>query len=276
MVVEKMVDCDLGILMKGGGDLATGVAHRLHRAGFRPLVTELARPLTVRRKVSFSEAVYEGEIEVEGVRAARARDLTEAKEMLLRGLVPVLVDPDLTAARLFKPTVLIEATLAKRNTGVSRDDACWVIALGPGFTAGRDAHAVVETQRGHNLGRVIYAGAAAADTGEPESVLGYTRERVLRSPGAGEFVPALKIGDPVAVGDVVGYVGGVPVPAVIGGVIRGLLYGGLNVTPGFKIGDVDPRGRQDFCFSISDKARAVGGAVLEALLYYLTGPFLRH
>ncbi|HUW64705.1 MAG TPA: selenium-dependent molybdenum cofactor biosynthesis protein YqeB [Spirochaetia bacterium] len=266
-----MLDFDISILIKGAGDLATGVAHRLHRAGFRPVLTELAQPLTVRRGVSFSEAVYEGRIDVEGVTAARAQDLAEAKGMLARGLVPVLVDPAGDTLPKLSPTVLIEATLAKRNTGVSRADARWVIGLGPGFTAGQDVHAVVETQRGHDLGRVILDGAAQPNTGEPEAVRGYTHERVLRAPGAGIFTPALTIGDPVAAGQVVGHVGAEPVPAAISGVVRGLLHGGLAVSRGLKIGDVDPRGRRENCFTMSDKALAVGGAVLEALLHFMAG-----
>lgn len=266
-----MIDFEAPILIKGAGDLATGVAHRLHRAGFRPVLTELAQPLTVRRKVSFSEAVYEGRIEVEGVTAALAAGVDEARAMLNRGLVPVIVDPGGDVLRLLSPLVLIEATLAKRNTGVALSDAGWVIALGPGYTAGRDAHAVVETQRGHDLGRVILSGMAAPDTGEPEAVRGYTHERVLRAPAGGVFTPVAAIGDAVAAGQVVGHIGAVPVAAAIGGVVRGLLHGGLTVTPGLKIGDVDPRGRREYCFTIGDKARAVGGGALEVLLYFLAG-----
>jgi len=262
---------DTGILIKGAGDLATGVAHRLRRAGFRPVMTELAQPLTVRRRVAFSEAVYEGRSEVEGVTAVLATGVAEAVAMLPRGLVPVVVDPCGEVLRLLSPAVLIEATLAKRNTGVTRSDARWVIALGPGYRAGRDVHAVVETQRGHHLGRVILDGEACPNTGEPEAVRGYTSERVLRAPCAGIFTPAAAIGDPVTAGQVVGQVGHEPVTTRIGGVLRGLLHGGLLVTAGMKIGDVDPRGIREYCFTISDKARAVGGGVLEVLLRFLGG-----
>ena len=266
-----MLGFDESILIKGAGDVATGVAHRLHRAGFRPLMTELPMPLTVRRMVSFSEAVYAGQIEVEGVTAVRAAGLGEALALRDRGLVPVIVDPESATLRQWAPRVLIEATLAKHNTGITQHDAPLVIALGPGYTAGRDVHAVVETKRGHHLGRVITEGAAAPNTGEPEAVAGHTHQRVLRAPGAGVFSPLVAIGDPVTAGQVVGRVGDAPVATAIDGVVRGLLHGGLAVTEGLKIGDVDPRGVRDYCFAISDKARAVGGGVLEALLHFASG-----
>lgn len=266
-----MFDFDAGILIKGAGDLASGVAHRLHRAGFRPVMTELAQPLTVRRKVSFSEAVYDGKVEVEGVTAALAADLRTAREMLARGLIPVIVDPDGGVLKEYKPQVMVEATLAKRNTGVSRGDADLVIALGPGYFAGQDVHVVVETMRGHDLGRVILYGAAASDTGEPEPVAGYTGKRLLRAPGDGVFTPVMAIGDTVEAGQTVGRVGSLPVEAAIDGVVRGLLHDGLKVTAGLKIGDVDPRGEREYCFTIGDKARAVGGGVLEALGRFAAG-----
>jgi len=266
-----MLDFDLPILIKGAGDVATGVAHRLYRAGFRPLMTELPQPLTVRRMVSFSEAVYAGRVEVEEVPAVRAAALDEALALRREGVVPVIVDPQGEIQRQWRPRVLIEATLAKHNTGITMGDAPLVIALGPGFTAGHDAHAVVETKRGHGLGRVITGGGAEPNTGEPEAVAGYTHQRVLRAPCPGVFTPLAAIGDTVAPGQVVGRVGEVPVTAAIAGVVRGLLHEGLSVTPGLKIGDIDPRGVPEYCFTISDKARAVGGGVLEAIGAFVSG-----
>jgi xanthine dehydrogenase accessory factor len=262
---------DVLVLIKGAGDLASGVAHRLHRCGFVPVLTELPRPLVVRRKVAFAAAVEEGAAVVEGVRAALAAGPEEIARLRAAGVIPVVVDPAGEMVRVLQPTVLVDATMAKRNTGTRISDAPVVIALGPGFSAGRDAHAVVETKRGHYLGRVIWEGAALPDTGEPEPVAGYTFQRVLRAPAAGIFTASREIGESVWAGDTVGFVGEHPVRAGIDGVLRGLIASGRAVEKGLKIGDVDPRGQVDYCFTISDKARAVAGGVLEAMLHLLTG-----
>ncbi|MCL6447376.1 MAG: EF2563 family selenium-dependent molybdenum hydroxylase system protein [Armatimonadetes bacterium] len=260
---------DILVLIKGAGDLASGVAHRLHRCGFVPVLTELPRPLVVRRTVAFAAAVEEGEVVVEGVRAAPAAGPEDAARLRAAGVIPVVVDPAGEMVRVLRPTVLVDAIMAKCNTGTRISDAPVVIALGPGFCAGRDAHAVVETKRGHYLGRVIWEGTALPNTGEPGPVDGFTFQRVLRAPAAGIFTASRKIGEIVRAQDVVGFVGEHPVRAEISGVLRGLIADGCPVEKGLKIGDIDPRGRPEYCFTISEKARAVAGGVLEAMLHLL-------
>lgn len=257
------------VVVKGGGDLATGVAHRLHRVGMKIIITELAQPTVIRRAVAFASAVFEGEVTVEGVVARRVEDAAQALALLPERIVPVLVDPQASAVRELRPSVVVDAIIAKRNTGTRIADAPVVVALGPGFTAGLDAHAVIETNRGHNLGRVILEGQAVPDTGIPGPVMGYASERVVRAPGEGVFRGVKAIGDRVEAGDVVARAGDQPVLAPISGVLRGLLADGLAVKEGMKVGDVDPRGVREHCFTISDKARALGGSVLEAILYLL-------
>lgn len=261
------MDVGFLVVVKGGGDLATGVAHRLHRAGMRVVITELPRPTVIRRPVAFASAVFEGEISVEGVTARRVESVTQALACLDEGVVPVLVDPQAGVVRELRPDVVVDATIAKRNLGTHISDAPIVVALGPGFTAGVDCHAVVETARGHYLGRVITQGQATPNTGVPGAVLGYTEERVIRAPCGGVFRGERQIGDRVEAGQTVARVDGEPVVARISGVLRGLLADGLPVHAGMKVGDVDPRGVVDHCFTISDKARAVGGGVLEAILW---------
>jgi xanthine dehydrogenase accessory factor len=260
---------DILVVVKGGGDLATGVAHRLHRAGMKVVITELDQPTVIRRAVAFASAVFEGEVAVEGVVARRVEDAAQALALLPEGIVPVLVDPGASVVGELKPDVVVDAIIAKRNTGIKITDAPVVVALGPGFTAGLDAHAVIETNRGHDLGRIILAGQAAPDTGIPGPVMGYASERVVRAPGEGAFQGVKGIGDTVEAGDVVAHAGDQPVLAPISGVLRGLLADGLLVKEGMKVGDVDPRGVREHCFTISDKARALGGSVLEAVLYWL-------
>ncbi len=255
------------VWIKGGGDLATGVAHRVHRAGMRVVITELPQPLTVRRAVAFSSAVWEGSMALEGVEARLASDLRAAEVLLSQSIIPLLVDPTGATARSLSPDVAVDARIAKHNLDTTLDDAPLVIGLGPGFIAGREVHAVIETMRGHDLGRVILQGSAAPDTGQPAPVQGHSQDRLLRAPCAGLFHGQLCIGDPVEIGQLVADVGGQPVKASIAGVVRGLLHDGLAVQQGLKVGDVDPRGIVAHCFSISDKARAVGGGVLEAILY---------
>ncbi|MDT8902532.1 selenium-dependent molybdenum cofactor biosynthesis protein YqeB [Anaeroselena agilis] len=253
------------IVIKGAGDLATGVAHRLFRSGFAVVMTELAQPTVIRLPVAFAAAVFNGRATVEGVTAVRTEP-ADAVAAACRGLIAVVVDPGGDIVKAIRPWAVVDAILAKRNTGTRLDDAPVVVGLGPGFAAGRDAGYVVETARGHYLGRVIDHGEALPDTGVPGLIDGYGLERLLRAPAAGAFRAARAIGDTVAAGETVGHVGGLPVPAVIGGVLRGLIHDGLAVAAGQKIGDIDPRGRPEHCFTISDKARAVGGGVLEALL----------
>jgi len=264
---KKQIDLSrFTILIRGGGDLASGVAWRLHNCGFRVLITETSLPLAVRRKVSFCEAVYEGSTEVEGVQARLIERPEQAKDLWQNGIIPMLVDPECTCKDMIKPDVLVDAIMAKKNIGTSIDDAPLVIALGPGFEAGRDAHFVVETQRGHFLGRLITRGTATPNSGIPGKVLGIGSERVLRAPASGVVKTITEIGEKVSEGEVVGYVNGSEVKALIDGVIRGLIHPGVNVTKGLKIGDIDPRGNVRHCFTISEKSLAIAGGVLEGIL----------
>ena len=253
------------VVIKGAGDLGTGVAVRLRRCGFAVVMTEIPEPTSIRRTVAFAEAVYAGRAVVEGIEARRVEGIAEVPECLRRGIIPVLVDPDGALARRLGTDILVDATLSKHNALTRITDAPVVIALGPGFRAGVDAHAVVETNRGHNLGRVILEGEAEPDTGVPGVIAGAGAERVLRAPREGRFQEARAIGDRVERGEVVAHVDGAPVVAGVAGILRGLLRGGLRVEEGLKVGDVDPRANREHCHTISDKALAVAGGVLEAI-----------
>ena len=263
----------LFVVVKGGGDLGAGVAWRLHRCGFRVLVTETARPTVIRRAVAFASAVYEGAVTVDGITARLVNDDAEITDTWSADEVPVLVDPKGTVIQRLRPDVVVDAILAKRNTGTHITDAPVVVALGPGFTAGVDCHAVVETNRGHNLGRVLAdkrhpsERCAEPNTGVPGTVGGESARRVLRAPVEGIFRGERAIGDLVQAGEVVALVDGEPVRSQLDGVVRGLLYDGLRVHTGMKAGDIDPRGIVSHCFTISDKALAIGGGVVEAILY---------
>lgn len=254
------------ILVKGAGDIATGTALRLWNGRFQVVMTDLPAPTTLRRKVSFSQAVLDGSVTVEGVRGIFASSLDEVANIWDEGAIPVLADPEASCLPMLKPDVVIDAILAKRNLGTTIEDAPLVIGLGPGFTAGTDCHAVVETNRGHDLGRVIIQGSAAPDTGIPGEIGGHSERRVLRAPAGGVFRQELEIGSPVRVGEVVGTVAGVPMVSKLDGILRGVLTSGILVREGMKCGDVDPRGEAVYCHTVSDKARAIGGGVLEAIL----------
>ena len=244
-------------VIRGAGDIASAIALRLHRCGMRVVMTEIAQPLTVRRTVAFSEAVRLGEAQVEGVRAVRVANAGEAAAVLAAGQdVPVLVDPACTCARELAPDV-----------GTRRDMAPVVVGVGPGFTAGIDCHAVVETMRGHTLGRAHYEGSALANTAVPGLIGGFAGERVLRAPCDGVFCGACAIGDHVEQGQVVAFVDGQPVVAMLPGVLRGLVADGVPVSRGLKCGDVDPRDDASYCALVSDKGLAVAGGVLEAILH---------
>ena len=258
------------VLIRGAGDIATGIALRLYRSGLRVVMTDLPRPTAIRRTVCFSQAIVLGETTVEGVRAVRADTASQALERLAEGAVPVLPDPALTCLTSLRPDALVDAILAKKNLGTHITDAPVVVGVGPGFTAGTDCHAVVETMRGHTLGRVIYDGAALPNTNIPGLIGGYAGERVLRAPADGVFHQILNIGDEVKAGDIAGEVDGQPMRCTIGGVLRGLLADGTPVHKGMKSGDVDPRCRPEYCATASDKALAVGGGVLEAILHFST------
>ncbi len=254
------------VLIKGAGDLATGVACSLYQAGFQILMTELPSPTVIRREVAFAQAVFQGAMEVEDVRANLVGDIDDAWEVIEDGNIPVVIDEELNILQYFQPDVLVEATLAKHNTGIHKDMAPFVIALGPGFVAGEDAHVVVETMRGHDLGRLIYSGAALPNTNTPGEIGGKSTERLLRATGDGLFESCAAIGQYVHAGDLIAYCGGIEMRAAIDGYLRGLLYPQLPVYKGMKVGDIDPRCEQSHCFTISDKARALGGSVLTAIM----------
>ena len=254
------------VLVRGGGDLGSGVVYRLYRAGFPVLVTEIPTPLVVRRTVAFAEAVYAGEVQVEGIIGRRVTTVEEVESAWREGIVPVMVDPEGEVRTQVPFAVVVDAIMAKRNTGTRITDAPLVVALGPGFTAGVDCHAVVETARGHTLGRVYWSGSALPDTGTPGKVLGYDRERVLRAPCDGYVKPYVAIGERVEEGQLICTVEGQPVHAPFPGVLRGLVHPRVHVRTGMKIGDVDPRGDPAHCFTLSDKALAIGGGVVEAVL----------
>jgi xanthine dehydrogenase accessory factor len=260
---------ELIVLIRGGGEMATGIAHRLHRCRMRVLITEITMPTSVRRNVAFAEAVYEGAHTVEGVEAVRTASCDEAYMAWKRNQIPVFVDPEASIREILKPAVVVDAIMAKKN-GVARlTDAPLVIGVGPGLTAGFNVHAVVESNRGHHLGRVIWDGAAESATGIPASVDGYTASRVLRVPQSGIFNALRTIGDVIAKGEPVANVNGELIKAEISGQIRGLLRNGIQVQQGIKAGDIDPRGERGYCDSISDKSRAIAGGVLEAVLHSL-------
>ena len=254
------------ILIKSAGDLASGVAVKLYHCGYQIIMTEIGQPTTVRCEVSFSRVVYQGSCQLEGVTARHAVGLEQVRKILDQGEIPVYTGPAGHILHEFRPQVLIDAIIAKHNSGTRIDDAPLTIALGPGFTAGVDCHAVIETMRGHDLGRVLYQGQAYPNTGVPGEIDGHGSDRILRSCHDGVFQPIRKIGDSVNLGDIVAHIGEKNVYAQVSGVIRGLLPAGTPVSRGMKSGDIDPRGRREYCFSISDKARNIAGGVLEAIL----------
>lgn len=257
------------VIIRGGGDLATGVAVRLFRAGFSVIILEIEHPTVIRLPVSFARTVYEGKAIIEGIEVILISSWEEAKKNIKLNKIPVLVDPKGSCIKKLSPTVLVDSILAKRNLGTRKEQAPLVIGLGPGFTAGEDVDVIIETKRGHNLGRVYCHGQAAPDTGVPGEVGGESKRRLLRAPAEGKIIPLHKIGDLVKAGEVIAEVEGVPLKVEISGVLRGLIYPKSWVTKGMKVGDIDPRGIREYCFTVSDKARSLGGAVLEAICAYL-------
>lgn len=255
----------MNILIRGAGDLATGIASRLYGAGHRILMTEIETPLTVRRTVALSRAVYEGEAQVEEMKGILASDQKAAEAVMEQGDIAVMTDPEMVCREWFRPDVIVDAILAKRNLGTRITDAPFVIGVGPGFTAGQDCNCVVETKRGHTLGNIIWKGSAIPNTGVPGNVGGYTIERLIRAAEDGKIEPQVQIGDQVEKGQIVAFTGGVPVYAQMSGIVRGMLQEGADVTKNLKIGDIDARAEVSNCFTISDKARAIGGGVLEAV-----------
>ena len=274
------------IICRGGGDLATGIVHRLFRAGFPVLVLETDSPAAIRRQVSFSEAVYDGTATVEGVTAERiaSADRASVNHVLEEGRVPLLVDPEGSSIPLLKPDIVVDAIIAKKNLGTAKEMAPLVIGVGPGFTAGEDVDLVVESMRGHNLARIFTTGSALPNTGIPGNIGGFTKERVLHAEADGYMKNIRKIGDIVEKGEEIariyekmtedGTFSGsyVSVEASISGMIRGLIREGYHFQKGFKIADIDPRESElTNCFTISDKARSIGGSVLEAVCGYVNG-----
>jgi xanthine dehydrogenase accessory factor len=256
---------ELRIVIRGAGDLASAIGWRLTTAGFKVVMTETDRPLAVRRRVSFCEAVWDETAEVEGLKACLIRTPAQAADVLARGHIPVLVDPNLERVLELEPHVLVDAVLAKKNLGTRKDMAALVIGVGPGFSAGRDVHMVVESKRGHNLGRVLTEGEPAPDTGVPGVIGGFSVERVLRAPADGTFEPKVELGAIVAPGQTVAEVAGRPVSPEIRGLLRGLIRPGMDVKKGMKVGDVDPRADRAFLDAVSDKGLAIAGGVLEAV-----------
>ena len=254
------------VLIRGAGDIATGVALRLYRSHMEVVMTDLPAPTAIRRTVCFSQAIVLGRTVVEDVTAAHAANAAEAEALLAQGIVPVLADPECRCRQALRPDAEVDAILAKRNLGTRITDAPVVIGVGPGFTAGVDCHAVVETMRGHSLGRVIHAGSALPNTGIPGLIGGFAGERVLRAPADGVFHQLLDIGAQVRQGDVAATVNGVPMTCTLDGVLRGILPDGTPVHKGMKAGDIDPRCKVEHCYTASDKALAIGGGVLEAIL----------
>jgi len=255
------------VMIKGAGEMASAVAWRLYMANIRRIcMTELDAPLCVRRTVSFSSALEERPSVVEGVSACVARNRDEIESAWSQGRIVVVPQTHWDALRDLSPTVVVDAILAKRNTGTKLSDAPLVIALGPGFFAGRDCHFVIETNRGHDLGRIITEGFAQPNTGVPGDIAGHTAARVLRSAADGVFLSERTIGDRIEVGQVVGTVNGAPITASVDGVLRGLIRPGTQVARGLKLGDIDPRAKAEYCSTISDKARAIAGSVLESVM----------
>ncbi len=256
-------------VIKGGGDLASAVAHKLHRSGFKVIITEKKEPKMVRRTVSFGNAVYEGSYTVEGITSRLVNSPSEIEKVLLQNEIPVIIDPKCLILAKLQPKILIDATLAKKNHGTSLSDAPIVIGLGPGFRALENADAVIETKRGHYLGNVLLQGTSIPNTGIPGDIMGYTDERVFRAPIAGRIENRVNIGDTVEKNDPLCYIENEVIRSKIPGVVRGMIHDGLRVKKGEKLGDVDPRADKSYCYSISDKGRTIAGGVLEAILYLL-------
>ena len=255
------------IAIKGAGDLASGIALRLWRSGYRVIFSELPVPLCIRRTIAFSSAVFDGSAKVEEAEGVLIRDINEARSVWEAGHLPVIVDEDASRILTLRPDVLIDARIIKTwREDTSINDAPLVIGMGPGFTAGENAHCVIETNRGHNMGRVFWSGSAEPNTGVPGTIKGEGIKRVIKSPCDGTFHPLVEIGDSVKAGDIIARVNDENISAQLDGIVRGIIYPGITVWQGLKIMDIDPRGDRNHCFTVSDKATALGGGVLEAIL----------
>lgn len=258
----------MNILIRGGGDLGSGVAFRLYRVGWNVVITEVSTPYVLRRSVSFANAIYENEVEIEGITARHIKNSVEIQYCLIHRKIPVIISPDRYKFPEYEPDVVIDARLLKKEVDYSIEPQPMLIGLGPGFEVGKNCHVVIETNRGHYLGRAIWAGSALKDTGTPGSVNDKSNERVLRAPKAGIINSGIPLGTYVHKGDVVGYVSDAPITAPFDGCLRGLMHDGIEVQEGLKIGDVDPRIDKNLTEYISEKALAIAGGVLEAILTY--------
>lgn len=256
------------VIVRGGGDIATGTIQKLHRSGFKVLVLETEKPTSIRRTVCFSEAVYDGQAIVEGDTSVLVKSKEEILEAWEKKLIPIAVDNDGTYIDMIKPEVVVDGILAKRNLGTNKSMAPITVALGPGFCAGKDVDVVIETMRGHNLGRLIFDGFAEANTGVPGEIGGHSKERVIYSPAAGIIQNIAAIGEVVEINSVIASIEGIEVKTTIAGILRGIIRDGSYVKKGLKIADVDPRlSELNNYNSVSDKARSIGGGVLEAILF---------
>ena len=256
------------VLVRGAGDIATGILQKLNRSGYQVIATDIQMPSAIRRKVALCEAIYEGRYQVEDVVGEYAKNYEQAQEILAKGDIPVMVDPTCQVLSEFKPDVVVDSILAKKNLGTTRDMAPIVIGVGPGFCAGKDVDLVIETNRGHHLGRLIMQGQAQANTGIPGIIKGVGRERVIHAPADGSLHIIKDIGSFVTVGEEIARIEDTPVLASITGVLRGMIREGYPTYKGLKIADIDPRlEEQENCYLISDKARSIGGGVLEAIAY---------
>lgn len=253
------------VVLRGGGDIASGIAHRLKRSGFRVVILDIEKPLCIRRKVSFSEAIYSGVIEIEGIKGIRVNNLEEIYQELDKHNIPVFVDENAEIIKVLKPDIVVDAIIAKKNLGTHKEMAAITIGIGSGFNAGVDVDFVIESNRGHNLGKVIEEGKASEDTGVPSNVMGYSEERIIRAIATGNIKHFKEIGDLVEKGELISKIDNSPIYAEISGIIRGLIKEDILVKEGLKIGDIDPRGHIIDPNTISDKARSIGGGVLEAI-----------
>ena len=258
------------VVIRGGGDLATGVAEVLYQSGFKILILDIEKPSSIRRSVCFSEAIYDGVVKVENIICKKVENENDIEKCWNEKIIPIMVDEKGDIIKKIKPDVVVDSIIAKKNLGTTRDMAPITIALGDGFEAGKDVDIVIETMRGHNLGRIITSGRAMKNTGIPGEIKGVSKDRVIYSKANGIFSSVKKIGDTVQKDEIIGYVGDVEIRGKISGVLRGIIREGYEVTENMKIGDIDPRiEEKNNCFTISDKARSLGGAVLRAIMFRL-------
>lgn len=255
------------VVIRSGGDIGTAIAHKLHRCGFKVLILETNHPLVIRRTVAFAQAIFNGEVEVEGVKAVKVEGLYGIIGAWEDNNIPIIIDKDCNIFREIPIDIIIDAIMAKRNLGTSIDMAPITVAVGPGFEAGVDVDVVIETNRGHHLGKLIFTGFAEADTGVPGNIMGYSNERVIKAPSTGRIKALCDIGEIVEKEQVIAYIEDEPIQATIDGVIRGMIHENILVTKGLKIADIDPRGCVEYCYTMSDKARAIAGGVVEAIFH---------